>query len=268
MKRNALLSSANLSWGTLALALAVLFLLVRLLAPNFFWYAFTPALRAGDALAQMSHTFLSSFDNAATLALQNEKLSQENAALTIENEALLEKTNSVSQLGANSQGITAGVVARPPESPYDTLVVAAGSEGGVTLGEEAFGEGNVPLGTVTSLLAHISRITLFSAPGASLLGWVGPTHVPLIIKGGGAGTLSASVPRSAGVTVNDVVSVPGPGSLPIATVVRIDSDPSSPSVTLRIQPSLNLFSVTWVVLRDTGITLQNAFSTTTTPTKP
>ncbi len=267
-KRNALLSSTNLSWGTVALAIAVLFFLIRLLAPNFFWYIFTPTFRASDALAQMSHAFLGSFGNSATLTLQNEKLADENATLALQNEALLEKVSTISGLSSSATGIMAGVVARPPESPYDTLVVAAGSAEGITVGQEAFGAGTVPLGTVSSVLTHFSRITLFSAPGASVLGWVGSKHLPLIIEGSGAGTVSAVVPRSASIAAGDIVSVPGPGSLPIGEVMRIDSDPSSPSVTLRIQPSLNLFSITWVALRDTGTALKGALSATSTPLLP
>ncbi len=263
VKRNALLSSANVSWGTFALAAAVLFLLLRLIAPNFFWYAFAPAFRMSDALAQTSHTFLNSFGDAATLALRNENLTNENAALTLQNEALLQKIDSISGLAGDAGGIMAGVVARPPQSPYDALVLAAGSKEGVTLGMEAFGEGAVPLGIVSSVLAHFSRITLFSAPGMSTSGWVGHGHLSLLVEGAGAGALNASVPRSAGIVVGDIVSVPGPGSLPIGTVTRVDSDPSSPSVILRILPSLNLFSVTWVIVRDTGTAFRGAFSSTT-----
>ncbi len=261
MKRNALLSSANLSWGTIALAVASLFLLARLLAPNFFWYLFAPAFRFSDAFAQTTHGFLSSFGDAAALTLQNEKLANENAALVTQNQALTQKLGSVSGLVTSPKGIVAGVVAHPPESPYDTLVLAAGSEDGVVPGMEAFGEGNVPFVLFSSVLAHFSRVTLLSTPGVSLSGWVG--HLPIILKGSGAGTVTASVPRSAGIVVGDTVSVPGPGSLPVGTVARVDSDPSSPSVTLRIVPLLNLFSVTWVTLRDTGTALRGAFSTTT-----
>jgi len=42
--------------------------------------------------------------------------------------------------------------------------------------------------------------------------------------------------------------------------VRIDSDPSSPSVTLYIQPALNPFSVTWVELRDAAPAFADSFS--------
>ena len=111
------------------------------------------------------------------------------------------------------------------------------------------------------MFSDFSRVTLFSAPGVITNGWVGAGNVPLIIKGAGAGVLNASVPRSAGIFVGDIVFVPGPGMLPVGVVMRADSDPASPSVTLRIMPTINLFSVAWVTMRDTGVKLFSATST-------
>lgn len=277
VKPNALLSSAGVSWGALALAGAVIVLLVRLVAPNFFWYTFAPVFRAADALAAESRALVATLGNTAVLALQNEQLVNENAALANENKMLLQKaTNVASLLGSpsagrsaaeslhssasvvgrsNTSGILAGVIARPPESPYDTLVLAEGEKTGITLGMEAFGAGGVPLGVVSAVSADFSRVTLFSTPGMTVNGWVGRANLPLIIKGAGAGAMDASVPRSAGISAGDIVFAPGPGMLPIGIVARIDNDPSSPSAVLRIMLTLNLFSVAWVVVRDTGISL-------------
>ncbi len=262
-KRNALLSSANVSWGAFALMGVVFMLLLRLLAPNFFWKAFAPIFHVADTFALESHAFFNSFGDTSKLALRNEKLMKENAVLALQNQALSLKAASLSGLARDAREIVAGVIARPPESPYDMLILSAGREDGVTLGMEAFGDGGVPLGVVTSVLANFSRVTLFSAPGTETSGWVGRANLPLIIKGAGAGTMSASVARSAGITAGDIVFVPGPGMLPVGVVTRVDSKPSSPSVTLRITPSLNLFSTAWVVMRDTGAALYGAFSSTT-----
>jgi cell shape-determining protein MreC len=252
-----------MSWGAIALSAAIVCLLVRLLSPNFFWYALSPAFGASDTFAQAGHTLFGSFGNVASLTTRNEKLASDNAALANENETLRQKLEGVSGLVVEAKGVVAGVVARPPESPYDTLVLAAGSADGVALGMEVFGAGNVPLGTISSVSANFSRVMLFSAPGVSVLGWVGPKHAPVIVRGEGAGAVSASVPRAAEITVDDVVSLPGPGGFAFGTVVRVDSDPSSPSVTLRIVPSVSIFSVGWVTVRDTGKGLQGAFASTT-----
>ncbi len=254
-KRNALLSSANFSWGAFALMCAVLLLIMRLLAPNFFWQTFAPVFRVSDTLALKSHAFFSVLNDVAKQELQNEKLMSENAALASENQALTKKIESLSGLTLEAEGIIAGVLVRPPTSPYDTLVLSAGSEDGVSIGMEAFGKGGVPLGIVSSVSNNFSRIALFSTPGMTVNGWVGRANLPLMIEGAGAGAMNASAARSAGISAGDIVFVPGPGMLPIGSVVRVDSDPSSPSVILRIMPALNLFSVAWVIIRDTGTSL-------------
>lgn len=256
-KRNALISTSDVSWGAYALLAAIVILLVRLLAPNFFWSALAPIFQGAEVISSGSHAALSSFGDAATLAARNEQLTEVNTALVSANKALTQKTASLEELlgtppDKDAQGVVAGIVTRPPVSPYDTLVLSGGSGQGVMTGEEAFGPGSVPLGVVTSVLADFSRVTLFSAPPMTVNGSVGHTGQPISIRGAGGGTLRASISRSAAVAVGDDVFAPGPGLLPIGTVVRIDSDPSSPSVTLQIQPAFNLFSLSWVQLRATG----------------
>ena len=272
VRRNALLSSTNISWGTFTLVGVLCVLVVRIIAPNFFWYAFTPVFRSADAFTNVGHVFFSSFGTSATLTLQNEKLIQENTALANENQALLQKAGSLEALldssasGRVTKGIIASVIARPPASPYDTFVLSLGKNADVALGQEVFGPGGVPLGVVSSVLDDFSRVTLFSAPKMVTNGWIGSTHIPLVMYGAGAGVMRASFSRSAGIAVGDEVFVSGPGLLPIGTVVRIESDSSSPAVTLQIEPALNLFSVTWVELRDTGAAFTDSLSwATSTP---
>ncbi len=254
-KRNALLSSTNISWGAYALIVAVLLLILRISAPNFFWTVFTPVFRASDAFSEKSSLFFNSFGDTAKLSVQNERLIEENSALFLQNQTLIQKIEDISGLEQDGKTIIAGVVARPPSSPYDTLILAGGSNEGIILGMEAFGEGGTPLGVVSTVLDDFSRVTLFSAPKMTVSGWVGKNSLPVTIIGVGAGAMQASVARSAGIVVGDVVSVPGPGRISIGSVVRVDSDPSSPSVTLRIRSELNMFSVAWVTLRDTGISI-------------
>ena len=255
-KRNALLSSASARWGVLALSCVLALFFVRLLAPNFFLQIFAPLYRAADVLAAQSESFISGFKNTSELAVRNAQLMAENTALMNENKALLQKEKDTVALG--DSGILAGVVAHPPLSPYDTFILAAGSNDGVALGMEAFGDGGVPLGVVSLVLADFSRVTLFSAPGITTSGWVGNKNTFVTLTGAGAGALQAVVPRAANIAVGDAVFVPGPGALPIGKVARIDGKPSAPSVTLRIAPALNIFGVTWVVLRDVGSALAGA----------
>lgn len=261
-KRNALLSPANFSWGAFALMFAVLMLIARILSPDIFWSTFAPIFRVSNDLSAGSRAIFNSFGNTAKLAMENEKLTNYNVALTNENQALLKKAESLYGLRSNVRGVIAGVVARPPESPYDTFVLSAGKEDGIDVGMRVFSladnlvvEGGTPIGVVSSVSDNFSRATLFSSNGMTVNGWVGQANLPLTIRGVGAGIMNASIQRSAGISVGDTVFAPGPGMLPIGYVARVDGDPSSPSVTLRIMPSINLFSVAWVVIKDIGTSL-------------
>ncbi len=268
-KRNSLLAATRFSWGSAALGIALVALALRVLAPNLFLTAATPLFSVSDTLAGASRGFFSGFIDAAKVRADNAQLVRENAALATQNEALTHQVASFLSTSdiARSAGITAGVVMRPPLSPYDTLVVAQGSRAGVTPHMEAYGTGGVPLGTVESVTSDFSRVVLFSSPGRQTLGWVGGGSLPVTLKGAGGGAFSASVNRAAAISVGDTVFLPGPGMLPVGKVTRIDDDPSAPSVTLRVTPSLNLFSLGWVLLRSVGADLFTSvpLATTTRP---
>lgn len=273
-KRNALLAIANYSWGAIALLFALLTLIVRLMAPNIFWSITSPVFRAADSIANVQHALISSFREKVGLVTANEQLMLQNDALENENRALMKKASSLSSLlgadgssSARGAGILGEVVARPPESPYDTLVLAQGSNAGVSKGMEIFGPGGVPLGVVEAVTSDFSQAVLFSAHGMSVDGWVGEKNLAVTVLGTGGGVMTASLSRSAEVVIGDTVFVPGPGMLPVGVVTRIDSDASSPSVTLRITPALNLFSIGFVTIRATGIMNSTSFFAATS-TRP
>lgn len=264
-KRNALLTTATFSWGAYALALVALIVLVRLLAPNAFLFAVTPLFKSADALAAVNHAFFAHFNDAAALTRSYEKSQSDNEALVIENESLREKIRNIEDLfpgGAETRpqsGIVAGVVARPLESPYDTLLIAAGAKSGIARGMEVFGAGGTPLGIVSEVVDDFSWVNLFTRPGMQTQAVVSSAHTEITLLGAGSGTFKVSLSRAATITEGDSVYVPGPGFLPVGKVVRIDGNPSSPSVDLRIVPLVNPRSVSWVVVRDVGSSVRAKF---------
>ncbi len=238
----------------------------RFFLPDAFLTATTPFARMGNAFSGYVDTLTSGFQNTAALSQANETLMRENAALSIENRTLSEKIADLTALlgseGNQEVGIVAGVLTRPPHSPYDTYVLSAGAEDGVMLGMSAFGPGGIPLGTVSTVTTHFSRITLYSAAGMKVLGWVGNDRLPVTLFGEGGGTFSVAIPRSATAAVGDVVYISAPGAVPMGTVAKIGGELSDPSLELAIKPILNPLSITWVVLREGGPSFILATSTT------
>ncbi len=248
-KRNAWLSPSGVSWGAGALLFVLALLLVRILFPGFVLEITAPVFGVGDWIAGEVQNLSSGFDSNAGLARANAELLAQNEALSLENRTLVEQGADTAKLMApmnSAHDVIAGVILRPPESPYDTLVIGAGSAEGIAQGREVFGPGGVPLGTISSVSTDDSRVTLFSATGVQTPAWVGSTRIPLNLIGSGGGTFVATVPRTAPIAVGDLVLVGAPGAIPIGSVTRIDTDSSSPTLSLRIVPAINLFSLTWM----------------------
>lgn len=226
----------------LALGIGVVLLLIaiRFFAPGFFTTLASPFWSFGT----FASTAFSERTTANTASERIQELQRENESLVNENRALLDRLgeDEYTHIG---QGIVAGVIARPPLSPYDVLIVSAGTEQGVFQGMHVFSK-NIPIGTVESIAGNSARIALYSVPGRKSEGWVGEARIPVTIIGGGAGTFETDVAHDAPIQEGDLVYVPGPGALPIGTVVQIESHPSSPRSVLHIRPFANPFTMTVV----------------------
>jgi cell shape-determining protein MreC len=230
----------SFSAGLLALAAAVLVLFVflfRLFFPGAFFALVSPLWSLGN----QASAGLSGAGDADGALLQ------ENAELKNENEALKARLKDVGALEGipTEAGILAGVLARPPVSPYDTLVLAKGTDAGISLGDIVFAEG-VPVGRVVEAASGSSRARLYSSTGERTEGWLGEERVPVTLLGEGAGTFSATVARELIASEGDIVYFPGPGAFPAGVVRKVKRDAASPSASLSIEPLVNPFSLTYV----------------------
>lgn len=231
--------------------LILIALALRFLVPGLLTSLAAPLWSLGGPLTQKVGELVP-YQSRAALLKERDGYARETEALRNENAALGARITDLERLlGGRTQGvpgILAGVLARPPVSPYDVLIVDQGALAGVRVGSHAFGPGGVPVGIVTETNPRTSRVTLYSETGRVTEGWAGAARIPMKLTGTGAGGFDAEIPGTAGTTVGDQVFVPGPGALPIGSVVQIITDPSSPSVELHIRPYVNPFSLTWVTL--------------------
>ena len=234
------------------IALAALFFILRLVFPGALVALGTPLWLTGNALTAGAGNTLSFFGDKGALIAERDQLRAENAALYAMNETLDAQVADLTRLLGDrmerTDGVLAGVLARPPVAPYDTLILDQGSDVGVRVGSRVLGAGGVPLGTVESVTRDSARALLYSTPARETESWVGEARIPMTLVGEGAGAMSAIIARESGVAVGDQVYVPGPGAVPIGSVVEVGSDPSSPRSRVEIRPILNPFSVTWVTV--------------------
>lgn len=199
-----------------------------------------PIFSAGEAMGGIA----SFFKDRATLHEEIYTLTEERDALQNENKNLrvaIEEYRAFS----DTSGIVARVVARPPTTPYDVLVVDQGTDDGVRVDAVVFAKAGIPVGVVADASATVARVALFSSSGRHSDGWVGSEHIPVSFIGQGAGAFIAEVARETDIQEGDVTYVVK-GSGAFGVVVKVESDASSPQATLHIRPFVNPFSLTSV----------------------
>lgn len=240
-RRNALVSGLVWPLGFSLVGVALLILLLRVFAPGAFLAVLAPVQGVGTLATAASSNAVLPFTNTKKLTAERDQLRAENAALMSENETLkatLRDTQGV------TEGVVAGVMARPPMSPYDTLVLS--SQQTLPVGSLVLAPGGAPIGRIEESRVGYARAMLFSTSGATSEGWAGEVRLPISLIGEGGGGFSATLAREAPVAIGDVVYLPGPGARAMGSIVRIDTDPASPSARVHVRPFTNPFSLTWV----------------------
>lgn len=253
-RRNTLLAPGSGKWILATLVLVVMLFILRTFFPGTIATLATPFWRAGGAATTASGSIASLFGDKAVLTEERDALAREVAALKEQNAILTARTVDLERLLGGrteaSAGILAGVLVRPPVSPYDTLVIDQGTEAGIAVGKRVYGAGGIPLGVIESVSSKSARVLLYSAPGQVTEGWVGVSRTPVSLEGASAGAFRTSVPRERIVSVGEEVYLPGPGAVPMGTVVRVDTDPSSPQAVIHVRPRTSPFSLTWVTVEE------------------
>lgn len=150
-------------------------------------------------------------------------------ALLADRETLYAENVELKRLLGRAAGVErvlAGVLLRPPATPYDTLVIDAGVAEGVAVGDRVSAGGTTLIGVVSETYAHAARVVLYSAPGETHEGLLRLSgqggSIPLVIEGQGGGSLRAQVPSGTSVEAGDSVVFPGVLGGVSARVTHVD----------------------------------------------
>lgn len=181
-------------------------------------------------------------------ALETQLASQQGIALTLEH-AMRENAELRQMLGASPvERIAAGVIARPPYTPYDTLVLDRGAESGIVQYAPVFHTSGAAIGYVRSVTAESALVTLFSSPHAETTVYVFGPDIFARAEGQGGGVTRISIPQGITVTEGDMVVLPSLDGGFFGTIDAVESTPTGPEqnafVTLAVPiASIRLVSV-------------------------
>ncbi len=200
--------------------------------------AFSPFLKIANHFSFKNH-----------LIEKNTLLQEENATLRLrsfdyevlqkENELL---KNSLGRIDNNSL-VFAKVLSKPPVSPYDTLVLDIGSEGGVSIGSPVYLSDNVIVGLVKNVTLNTSLVELFSSSSQVNELSVLRTGATFSIAGKGGGNLEIEVPKDTDIIWGDVFVYPGLKTSVLGTVHYIDSTSQGSFKTVYIRLFANIFEI-------------------------
>lgn len=149
---------------------------------------------------------------------------------------------------ATTTGIAAGVLVRPPETPYDVLIVGAGSSDGVKQGSTVTLPEGAHVGSVIETYSKTSKIKLYSASGEKTPAILERNAVPIELVGQGGGAFIFTLPREMSMEVGDKILDPRiEGSL-LGVVVDIEVTPTDSFKKVLVRSVATINSIRFVLI--------------------
>ncbi len=191
----------------------------------------TPFWNAERYLMLESRTVLAYFSSKIALEDERLRLSDElvQAQALLLDRSLLREENTLlkeqlGRSGAKAPRIIGAVLASPPRSLYDTIVLDIGAADGITVGDRAL-FGSLVFGQVSRVYAHTLIVDFFSTAGKKtpVLILHEGSSIPVEAVGEGGGAFIATLPADVTVSIGDSVVIPGMNPLVFSVVETIES---------------------------------------------
>lgn len=129
---------------------------------------------------------------------------------------------------ATSTRITAGVIGRPNQLPYDVLVIDKGSDDGIVVGAPVFAGSDSIIGVVKSVFSGSAIVSLVTAPDFEVTVYIYGPDIYTNAVGQGGGILRVGVPQGIKLSAGDVVVLPSVDAGYFGKIEVIESLPTRP----------------------------------------
>lgn len=237
--------------------------LVALVAISFFVLLFTPIRNTltdavyvvapsvwgvGGKVTGVWNFIAANITSKETLLKENETLHIEidrMQAQVLDRNLLAEKVTKLEEALGRARSddrVAAEVVVGPGRSPYDTLVIDAGSEEGIKNGDAVVYAGSSIIGEIIEVSPFSSKVKLYSSPGEEHLVIVGTYNFPVTAFGRGMGNFEAKVPQDGAIALGDnVVSVKE--GLILSTISLVEEKPAEPFKRIFFREPFNITEI-------------------------
>ncbi len=199
--------------------------------------------------------FVSFFRSKQELEEENRSLKQalENMQFDLSNLSLLKQQNEElfvqmgRELTPTASSTIAAVLSGPNLPPYDDLIIDAGSNEGVSVGDRVISEPNIMLGEVASISNNSSKVKLYSASGV-LTDVIIPTSQPMhvVATGYGGGTFNFELSNTVLLQKGMQLMIPGTNIYILGTIDNIEPDIANSSQKIMFKYPINLKNLKFV----------------------
>jgi len=224
--------------------------------------AATPILKSGTGIENAISDNLPMLSTKTALVSENRelknKLAEVNAKLLTYELILKENKNLKILMGRNEEeiGLLSTVLARPNQTPYDTMIIDVGRNKGVEVGDEVLVFNQIAIGTIKEVYEHTAKVVMFSAPGEKINVFIGLDDIPAEATGRGAGNFEISLPKQVEVFEGDIVTAPRLNIKAFGTIDHIELSPGGSFQKILIKLPININDIRWVKIVKPGYVIE------------
>jgi cell shape-determining protein MreC len=171
--------------------------------------------------------------------------SLETANVLLEEENLMLK-EKLGRPATSKKKVLSSILIRPNRSPYDTLIIDAGTSLGVESGQGVVAGENVALGEVVEVYKNEAKVVMYSSPGIETDILIGGDNISHTAIGLGGGNYEVTLPREVVIESGEIIKIPSLGNIILGVVGEIDSDPADAFQRILFKTPINVQQVKWV----------------------
>jgi cell shape-determining protein MreC len=145
----------------------------------------------------------------------------------------------------SKHAVTARILARPPLSPVETIILDQGSRAGVSVGDVLMYSKFV-FGEISSVSEETSQAVLYSSTRMKHTGLIGSRNIQVELRGVGAGNVEFELSRDLEFSVGDSVRSPDNQGAVFGTIVDKRGRATDPVFTYTVRPDQNILELSFV----------------------
>lgn len=153
------------------------------------------------------------------------------------------------RIPSNHSFILAVILAKPNQSPYDTVIIDVGNTDGIKEGQKVFARGEIPVGFISAVYETTSLVTLYSNPGQTTEAVLDGSNATVALLGRGGGNFEMSIPIDLPSDKGSHVVLPALSSEVIAVVEDIISLPTDPLKKVLLRSPINIQGEKWLQVK-------------------